>query len=298
MTRSSFIRTCFLAVTLVSTTALGACTTDHDLPSLSETTSGTTLSPEESAKTYYDCMRDEGIDAELTSNDHGELSVEFAGDHLIMERSETGDAQIRLSNAHPLSDQAREEFLTAGSGKPALIIDGIDHSDAYVQCLATSGYNPWAKTVADWPDQAEIALQVQGNNTWAACVRENGWPGIEDSVMPTTIDAETQPYVFLPSTMTEDQLRQLLEACPNFNLDMQKQLDDWRQFNPSNSYPDGYLPDPSITFGLPGTGSTASPSVTPEDQDHLDRLYEILHEQSNAYEQEQKEKAQEEAENS
>jgi len=286
MARTSLSRTCVLAVILVGTTTLGACTTDHDLPSLSGSTSPVQHSLEESAKTYYDCMRDDGIDVELTYNDHGELAlVKFTGDHSVIQRDENGAMSLNSVN-HPLSDQVVNEIMSDTSRTPALVIDGIDHSDAYTTCLAESGFDPWPswETLVS-PSPAAIALQVQANNTWAACARENGWPNLEDSIMPTDPDDGSWPYIFLPSTMTEDQLRQLLDACPNFDPEKQEQLQDWRQSNPAVSYPDGYLPDPAISFELPGTGPTTDPSSPSDDYEHRERLNQILYEKMDEYNQ-------------
>jgi len=243
------------------------------------------MSPEQSAKAYYDCMRDDGIDVELHYNDRGELAiVDFSEDHSYVMSDGKGHIISQSAPNHLLSQQTIDDVANDTSGTVALFIDGIDHSEAYAQCLATSGYNSLPSNVTiTKPDAADIALQVQGNNVWAACARENGWPNLKDSVMPTTTEIDSLPSILLPSTMTEGQLRQLLTACPNFNPEKQEELISWRQSNPNDFYPDGFLPDPSITFESESTESTSAPSVTPEDQAHLDRLNEILYEQSNAY---------------
>ena len=98
--------------------------------------------------------------------------------------------------------------------------------------------------------------------------------------MPTQTDGSEWPTVLLPSTITEGQLRLLLGACPNFDPVQAQRLHDYLQANPSaTDYPEGYLPDPYISFdAIPGDTASDKP-VSSEEQafiDHLSVLYDIL----------------------
>jgi len=274
MAHSSVLRSCFLAVVLVSTLSLGACTTDdHSLPTVSGTNPGNMTSLEMTAKTYYDCMKDAGIDVELSQNSDGELAlVHVADSHTYMQRNKD-DGRMSPGENNSLTQQMMDDFFTGPNAEPALIVDGIDYSTAYVSCLDTSGYDEQAaQGSAAQMDPAVAELQVRGNNKWTACARENGWPGIQDSVMPTGTEWSEWPKVVLPSTITEDQLRQLLTACPNLDVEQAKRMNDWWQTHSiDGGYPDDYLPDPNFTFGE--SDDTDEPTM-----DHIHRLYTILQE--------------------
>jgi len=280
MTRSSVIRSCFVAVILVGTTTLGACTTgDHQLPTLSGSPSSQQSSLEVVAKSFYDCMTDAGIEVKLYPNSDGELAfVQIEEGHTILQRNK-GVSQGFGFDDTTQAVQMLEDFSSNPSPDPALFIDGVDHSEVYAQCLATSGYDDQvAQGTGSQIDPAYIELQVRSNNKWATCARENGWPSVKDSVMPTKPNAYDWPAILLPFTITEDQLRQLLAACPNFDIEQMEKMDDWWASNPTGTeYPDGYFPDPSIAFEDPPAGTDQATL------DHIPGLYAILSEQANEY---------------
>lgn len=142
---------------------------------------------------------------------------------------------------------------------PALIVDGVDYSEQYIQCLDESGYSAALAQyeveyhnipVTDPGDvwlaqpQAYAQYQVTSNNQWARCARENGWM-VRDSQISST-DDETLPSVALPSSITPDQLQALLEKCPSFDAAKQKEEDDLNQ-----SLPQGARPDPASAYYSP-----------------------------------------------
>jgi len=259
-------------VVLVSTLALGACTTDdHKLPNVSGTTSENTASLEATAKTYYDCMRDAGIDMELSTNQDGQLAiVHVVASHTYMQRDEnTANSSPGKNNS--LTSQMMEDFFTSPYAGPALIVDGVDHSTDYAHCLQTTGYDEQAaQGSATSLNVDQMENQVRGNNKWAACARENGWPDIKDSVMPTDVNS-MYPMVILPITITEDQLRLLLNACPPLDVEQVKRRNDWLQSNPTaTDYPYDDDMRPFINFGEPGDVDEAT-------QAHIDRLNTILY---------------------
>ena len=271
---------------LASTAALSACTQDnHDLPTLGGTAAQqTTSSLETVAKKYYDCMTDAGISVELDPNGEGQLAVvQFTNADYVMWRAPDGNSgAIVFTEAGNANQQAIDDFLATTDGGTALMIDGVDHSEAYAQCIAESGYNEQAAQGKIQMDPAAIERQVTANNKWAACARENGWPNVRDSAMPTD---ETWPTIFLPSTTTDDQLRQLLEACPNFDPGQQERIQQWWQDNPTaTDYPDNYLPDPNIGFDQPSMSGSEVPSDQDEiDMERINHLYDILFEQARDY---------------
>ena len=265
--------------------ALGACSySAHQLPTING--SGVSQDPklEAVAKVFYDCMHDAGLPVELTENNNHQLAVVRFGDgHSVMARDLDGTSFAQGAHNAGKGDAAEQETIEDALGydtDPVLVIDGVDHTGVYSQCLVKSGYKErfaWGVSVVD---SSRIMAQMEANNRWAACARQNGWPAIEDSTMPTQTDGYDWPTVLLPTNITEDQLRQLLGVCPNFDPAQTQKLHDYLQTNPSAAgYPEGYLPDPDISFdAIPGDAASGKP-VSPEEQalmDHESALYEIL----------------------
>ena len=281
----SRLRTCVIAVVVIAAAAsLSGCTRDnHDLPSLEAThTPAPSANLEAIAKAYYDCMTDTGIHVELDQNDHGQLAVvQFTGANSVMWHSPQGNEGFMSSGT--FDQKAMDDFLSGvGDDEAKLMINGVDRSTEYGQCLTESGYDEVAAWGDTTRDPAQTERQVTANNKWAECARENGWPDIQDSTLLNDVD---WPTVVLPLTITDDQLRQLLEACPNFN----PELVQWWQDNPAaTSYPDDYLPDPSISFDIPWMSAGQGPDWTPDPQEQADidrmhHLNDILNEQMNEY---------------
>jgi hypothetical protein len=286
------------ALIAASSLAVAGCTkADHDLPSLGGTQAGAVeASLEDIAKKYYDCMSADQIPMEIVKNNKGEMVVvQIKGQGHDVLQSYGGDGGGMTMHADgwvwsEAGQQAENDFFDQAGDKPALEFDGVDHSEAFARCLSESGYNDneaWGSFV---PDPADMQRQVTANNKWAACVRDHGWPDVKDSVMPATMDANAWPEsITLPGTMTEDQVRQLITACPNFDADQMTEVKDWFKDNPaSTSIPDDYLPAPMIQFDIPGLNKTPDPDWTPspEEQATMDRvskLYDVLSKASNDY---------------
>jgi hypothetical protein len=286
------------ALIAASALAVAGCTKDdHDLPSLGGTRGAASGSLEDIAKKYYDCMSADGLPVTIVGNSKGEMAVVQldSQEHTILQRDDTGAGMASFGGREPTEAELKEQedFFGQVDGGIALRVDGIDHSETYARCLKESGYNDQEAWGPYQADPEHMQRQVTASNQWAACARENGWPDIKDSVMPTKMDGSEWPTVTVPSTITEDQLRQLLAACPNFDPDKQKKLDEWYQNNPTaTSVPDEYLPEPSIQIGADnvyeGHGQDWTPG--PQEQAELDRigrLTEILYQAANQYYQSQ-----------
>jgi hypothetical protein len=237
-------------------------------------------------------MSDAGIKVTLEKNGQGELSVvqfSMSTYSYILYRTPDGSGGAMMSGDDPKSDDIMNDFFSSDSTDPALIIDGVDYSDAYTHCLKESGYDEnlaWGN--GGWGmDPEYTALQVEANNKWAACARENNWPAIKDSSMPVGDSKDDWPTVSLPTTITEDQLRTLLKACPNFDSDAQDMLEQWWQNPTATGYPPGWTPDPSISIEWPDSpGKDPESTMNPGEQaemDRINRLYEILYEAQQAY---------------
>ena len=280
------------AVATLCAAGLAGCTADHDLPTISGAPSGG-ADLVAIAQSYYNCMSDEGIEMQRIQNDTGQLAVvNFTGDHEYIWTTAEGSFGYLPPAAGIPADmaEAMQEFDAVSGSGPTLWIDRVDRTSSYVQCLNSSGYSEAAAWgISTQVDPAQLQQQIDANNQWTACARENGWPDIQDSVMPADIQHASNPVVVLPTTMTEDQLRALLDACPNFDADKQDMLNNWWATHAApaggstggpEEYPPGYLPDPNLSFTENPT-SVAIPAEAPTgdtEEDHLTRLNMILYE--------------------
>ena len=259
---------------LVLVVAFGGCaSTRPDLPTISGHPRSTSPALAVVAKSYFDCMTDAGLSANLYPNSQGQLAVVQIDGNIVLIRS--ADGSLNGSGNAPIDELTKllAEFQSNNDTQPALIVDGIDYSEEYARCLATSGYDENTAQGLDQYNDLLIRLQVEANNRWAACARENGWPMLEDSTMPTS--PSESPTVTLPSSITEDQLRTLLSACPNFNREQQEKMQAWEKSpGAKTTIPADYLPDPNLTFNIPN-------STSPDP--NLDILYAILSEQYDGY---------------
>ena len=286
--KPSRIQALFLtAVVLAGTAGLAGCTKDHGLPTVGSPSTSAGSDLEVSAKKYYDCMTGAGVKVDLAKNSRGQLTiVRFLGAETVMWRAADGVNRVTSASKDPNKQQAIDNFYASTDRSLALIIDGVDHSEAYAKCLAESGYEEQTAAESMQVDPAETQLQVQGNNKWAACVRENGWPDVRDSTVGT--DPSKLPVVVLPGSITEDQLRQLLTVCPNFDPEQEDRLREWWNTSTSAGYPDGYLPAPNIDLDIPAWSSASDPNWVPNQQEKAEleragRLFDILTKKMNDY---------------
>jgi hypothetical protein len=279
---------------LLLVTGLGACTTAPDLPTLETTATPAVTGADAVAQAFFGCMSSADVPVQLKANSSGRLYVGFTDYHWAFRFNKTDNIPTMLwTNDTPNAadrQAAYDELARLNTDDPSsqLVIDGVDVSAAYANCLAQTGYSEVAAESADPPvDPAALARQVAANNEWAACARENGFPLVADSVAPAT--EGDYPMVVLPGTITAGQLRQLLATCPNWTADKQADIDAWRAGNPvAVDLPDDIAPDPAITFDVPDNLKFPDLAGTPspEEQDEIarvDELYAILVEQAGTY---------------
>ena len=99
-----------------------------------------------------------------------------------------------------------------------LYIGETDYSDALLQCVEQTGYTSPAEEPIATDDLEWYRAQAKVGAEWARCARENGFPSVSDPEPPTVGNSDAfQAYVSLPETITLEELRALLEACPNFD---------------------------------------------------------------------------------
>jgi hypothetical protein len=258
---------------------LGGCAgAEPELPTVigEPTATSTEVDLEAIGKAYHDCLQDAGIETTLQANWRGELAVVVIDfDRWYLVYPPGGFTPVGgLKQDAPPADQALFEAAQAELTEPGLIIDGIDHSQVYLACLNQTGYNEdraWAMDEVPVDTQAEQE-QMEVNNRWAACARDNGFPHIADSALP---DDDMGPVIEIPYTMEPDQLRQLLVACPNFDPAEQQRFDEALAHG---QILDDQVPNPLITLDRMDTTGLSQADI-----DRMMTLYEVLGEQQQAY---------------
>jgi hypothetical protein len=180
---------------------------------------------------------------------------------------------------------SQSELASMASGLgPSLIINGEDQTAIWAACIEQTGFDDdlvWAQYDTGPREEAWQALVVEASNQWAECARNNGFPTVVDAQLPTS--EEDTPAAVLPSHITEEQLRALLDICPNFDPDIEKQNEAMRQYVQENGWPedqpvpDGVRAQPSVTIetSVFVNGQSLSPDEIAElERSH--RLGEIL----------------------
>jgi len=246
-----------LALTL--TLSLGACTKDSPtLPSAGGPTvaNGGGGDLVTVAKAFHDCLTDAGLPATYAKDLNGQptrVTFDISVKALGIDPDGTP-----FKNDGVTDTEMSDFFKNRDMSTPVLEIDGIDKTDIWTKCYASSGYNV-QKIVEDALKAPVISsiiqMYVDASNKWAQCARDNGFPETKDAVMGSIL--AQAPAALLPPSITEPQLRDLLTKCPNFDAEQMQQSNDKMgqidQSDPSKiTIPEGlYLP-PSISFDYPG----------------------------------------------
>ncbi|MDR3360616.1 MAG: hypothetical protein LBO20_08235 [Bifidobacteriaceae bacterium] len=167
-----------------------------------------------------------------------------------------------------------EQKYTASDGtvSPFLFIGDDDFTEPWVACLDQTGYLE-PNVPADPGDELkQKQLWARASAEWAGCARDNGFPTTKDPTAPVADNYETTPTAVLPSTIQPDELRTLLEVCPNFDPDGDQEIteDEAEAIG-------GYFGtvDPVIGFDLPGYDGGSSPGSGLVDEAVAARLAEL-----------------------
>jgi hypothetical protein len=242
------------------------------------------------AEAFYNCQVDAGLPATIEDQGDGQAYVgwDTTKFRLIKFHSAegwgypiTGDSMSE-ADLNDLYDNWDEAFYGDPSATLILIVDDADRSEDYGACLTSSGYTE-PEYHADPAEELKTKqAQVDANNAWAACARENGFPNLEDNPAAVADEWQTFPEgIVLPYTIGPDKLRELLEACPNFDEErVREQADpafDWDSYDYEAHQ---YEVDPSITFDFPWMDSDAE--WTEDQMKQSDELWAVLYEKQEA----------------
>jgi hypothetical protein len=269
-------------VAVVAAVIVGGCTEGEDgaggdapsssdpgqqEPSDRETPSRETSAQRTAAEAYHACLVEAGLPAQIDPVDDGDAAgdafVTF-GDHHVLQSIPGLSDTVSEGNTveDPISDEDQLAFFESHKDPDTfgLLVDGVDYSADFERCFTESSYSE--------PDfrlnPAEQERQIQGvldaTNTWIACARENGYPDLAD-IPDSSGDTDFYPTAELPATIDEPALRALLEACPTFDEDAQREAYDAVTRGESVEFP----AMPSVGIAMPddpdATLSTDSPAL-------------------------------------
>jgi hypothetical protein len=141
-----------------------------------------------------------------------------------------------------------------------LLIDGVDHAATLESCHKESGYTVPGRATTDSEELTEKQEIIDATNPWIACARENGMPNLE-YLTAVADEWATYPKAVIPLSTTAEELRALLEACPNFDEDMTE-----RSMQPGFNWESDHVRSPTIWI---------DDAVDPTDPHYLE-LYEVL----------------------
>jgi hypothetical protein len=96
---------------------------------------------------------------------------------------------------------------------PTLIDGGVDKSAALQQCIKESGYFMPAPVFDKREEEVDKVKMADASNEWAACARQNGFPGIKDTGYEVD-NWKTRPQALVPGSIEPAQLEALLDVCP------------------------------------------------------------------------------------
>lgn len=288
---ASRIRACLGVVAVVAAVIVGGCTEGEDgaggdapsssdpgqqEPSDRETPSRETSAQRTAAEAYHACLVEAGLPAQIDPVDDGDAAgdafVTF-GDHHVLQSIPGLSDTVSEGNTveDPISDEDQLAFFESHKDPDTfgLLVDGVDYSADFERCFTESSYSE--------PDfrlnPAEQERQIQGvldaTNTWIACARENGYPDLSD-VAASSEDPDYYPNVELPSTITEEALRALLDACPNFDAEAWGEMLDAQS---TGTMTEANIPtDPAISIAQPPESMNGDAAAT----ERWEKLNEIL----------------------
>ncbi|MDR1293656.1 MAG: hypothetical protein LBK59_01660 [Bifidobacteriaceae bacterium] len=253
-------------------------------------------SQRERAEEFYSCLVAADIDVSIEDYDDDQAIVQIEGDNSYGVTSDgtawvgrQGLSEDSLTRFNELRERVWGDRLvmvegesTANMDEARMIVGDADVTEPFEACLAASGY-----TVPEWSerDPAEQLLFSQriadAGNAWAACARENGVPTVKD--VTASSDPDYTPMVLLPTTITADQLRVLVEACPTFDHDAELAYADQMMSGDLSAAELAeleYPAKPEIGFDAPGwngdLNSEEGVDPTVGDDKRLADLQEIL----------------------
>jgi hypothetical protein len=306
--------------------SLAGCAQDDGLPTLKEKGAKSSASPETEqgaqAELFASCLKEAGVPIELTDEGDGQKRVnpsqeqpyamalgdgstsfgsgaggteaewEAANTQLaaLVEKYDAQQAQMLREAGVGGGGFAMAEGVEPGTETPEnpkyLVVGETDYTDALVKCLDESGYEEPVYRMDPADELKQKQQQAEASTRWARCARDNGFADVKDPDAPTADEGQTWPMALLPTTITELELRELLDKCPSFDIEAHRAWDQAMESMDDNAseadwdklWEEYSVADPTIGFDAPGwDGQVAEPKPTdPALDEHLAKLTEIL----------------------
>jgi hypothetical protein len=218
----------------------------------------------DAAYEFVACLTAAEVPAEVIENPGSGAIVWPKGTGWIYTLSEDFSQRGGANDGKELTPEEQQAFARAHEGANALVIDGEDLSAAWDECRTSSGYFLYDPPADPAVELLEKQAIVQSTNTWAACARGNGYPDLGD-VTAVADNYATWPWLYLPSEMTPQELRELLYSCS---------LVGEGTLRASVDSEDARWVEPMI--GFTGQEAVAASSEPHPDAEHLGELRRIL----------------------
>ncbi|MDR0433268.1 MAG: hypothetical protein LBH48_08220 [Bifidobacteriaceae bacterium] len=271
-------RSSLFGLLVVTLALLGACQhTDDDVASVTEAggqASSSGPAPEllipqwDRAEAALACLTARDLPATLNYQDDGQAILGFDPPPGVYAHANPDGSGTSATDA-----ESSRLFDEASSTASSLLwIGGADRTADLDACIAESGYTPPGPFVDQAAEQLAKQTQVDLDNDFVACARRNGYPDLPDSP-PAQVDGgltHAPPPIELPLTISDQDLRDLLDACPAIDEARIRELADG---NDPASVPSGGF-GPNIWFAVPGQDTTEGASDA--DWNRASELHEVL----------------------
>jgi hypothetical protein len=231
---------------------------------------------------FVACLVEAGLPAEVSDSGDGQGFVAWGEGVEVW----VGDPEGRIWAASMVGKSVAAErpvggfdqvaaMTVANPGRWVALVDGTDRSEEYGTCREAYPYTePTAAPVDPAQELAAKERMVEASNRWAACVRENGFPGVADVPRAVADNWDTTPMVLLPTWIEEAALRALMKVWPEFDRAVEGAYHEAMMSGRTDvEYPGA----PSIGFDVPGYDGTEAESDLPaEEVERLEGLMAIV----------------------
>jgi hypothetical protein len=180
-----------------------------------------------------DCLADQSVDARLKDFDDAENQAEVWPADQVGPWRLCDDEGCAMGGTEGISETALASIVgqfeamaaardTANpndgpSSGSKLFVGERDLTETWIRCAEDTGYV--TPVYANDPNEELVDKQriAQAGAAWAECARSHGFPTTKDPQAPVADDWTTEPTAVLPASVTEIELRALLDECPTFD---------------------------------------------------------------------------------
>jgi hypothetical protein len=227
-----------------------------------------------------DCLTAAGISADAV--DGGDLWFETAEPYRMWTPTirEQSPGEWGLGDAYDALvakwDGEAGAYLGA-DGKPVqgvLFLGESDYSAQFQECLEQTGYIPLPPEREDPADELkQKQAMADAGSAWARCARDQGHPGARDPDPPVADGFKTRPTAKLPWSITAEELKALVLACPTHRVDAEA---DYISAMEDSGADAPEVPEPPMAYVEFAGGPRPEDNTHPE-ADRMWEYYKILY---------------------